>query len=358
MISRDADIAAVEFASGDGDIHRIDGPKLEAYLIANLDGFHGALTIRRLKGGASNPTYLLTEDDGAAVRRYVLRKKPPGPLLASAHQIEREFRAMAALRGTNVPVPVARLLCEDPEVIGTSFYIMDFLEGRIFHDPRLPGMEAAERTAVYDGLVAVMAQLHLVDFGKAGLGDFGRQGNYFARQLARWTKQYRDAQTAYIPAMEELIATLPALAPIDDVTVVAHGDFRLENIMFHPTEPRPIALLDWELATLGNPLADLAYACIGYHADIQWFGTLHGVDFAASGIPKEEEFVAAYCRLTGRGRIDNWNFYVAFALFRLASIAQGVFPSRARRNWNGSSGRRAERRAANRGLWPRRVDGR
>ena len=305
------------------DNQQFDDKALGAYLAANLEGFTGNLVTTRLTGGASNPTFLLR--DGETGSRYVLRKKPAGVLLPSAHQIEREYRIMAALKATDVPVPNVRLLCEDSGIIGTSFYVMDFLEGRIFRDTKLPGMTPDERKAVYESFIDVMARLHSVDAASVGLGDLGRPGNYFERQIGRWTKQYRGSETETIPEMERLIAELPALIPQDDTVTIAHGDFRLENLMIHPTEPRAIALLDWELCTLGHPLADLAYASIGYHARLPWFGTLEGVDFAQSGIPDESSLMQAYCRKTGRREIDHWNFYVAFALFRLAAIAQGVY---------------------------------
>ena len=318
-------MSSVQWADDDNDAHKLDEGRLDAYLRAHLDGYRGELTVRRLKGGASNPTYVLSETDGAITRRYVLRKKPPGILLPSAHQVEREYKIMKALGPTDVPVPNARLLCEDSDVAGTPFYIMDFMEGRIFRDPTLPGMTPAERTKVYDSFVDVMARLHQVDFVGAGLGDLGKPGNFFERQTARWIKQYRGAQTDEIPEMEELIAALPAMIPQDNSVTIAHGDFRPENMMFHPTEPRVIALLDWELCTLGHPLADLGYACIMYHAKIDRWGTLHDVDFATSGIPDEQALVDNYCRRTGRDGVENLSFYTAFALFRLASISQGVY---------------------------------
>ncbi|MGE0828734.1 MAG: phosphotransferase family protein [Hyphomonadaceae bacterium] len=307
------------------DALQLDEVRLAAHLRANMEGFRGALEVQRLKGGASNPTYVLTERDGAATRKYVLRKKPAGVLLPSAHQIEREYRVMDALKATDVPTPNVRLLCEDTDVIGTAFYVMDFLDGRILRDPRLPGIAPAERRAMFDSFIDTMAKLHSVDVAKAGLSDFGKPGDYFTRQTARWIKQYRGAETETLPDMERLIAELPARIPKEDSTGIAHGDFRMENLMFHPTEPRVIALLDWELCTLGNPLADLGFACIGYHAEMAYFGTLHDVDFATSGIPTEDEFVAAYCARTGRAGVENFPFYVAFALFRLASISQGVY---------------------------------
>ena len=301
--------------------HRFDEARLAAWMAANVAGFVGPLRVQQFQGGASNPTFLLTGGDGWL---YVLRKKPPGQLLSSAHQVDREYRAMKALAG-HISVPVMRALCEDPEVIGTTFYVMDYLEGRIFRDATLPGLSPAERAAIYDDLNATLAKLHAVDFEAVGLGDYGRPGNYFERQVARWTRQYRDAASESIPAMESLIAELPGRIPADQSVSVAHGDYRLENIMFHPTEPRVIAVLDWELSTIGHPLADIAYNGFLWRSHSPGWGSLDGVDFAASGIPTEEDYVAAYCRRTGRAGIDDWAFYMAFGIFRLASISQGVY---------------------------------
>ncbi|WP_297695236.1 phosphotransferase family protein [Phenylobacterium sp.] len=311
-----------------GDVapaHRFDVGRLEAYLRRAIDDFGQHLEVRQFQGGASNPTFLLTSETRAGPRRYVLRKKPPGQLLASAHQVEREFRVMSALAQTEVPVPRMRVLCEDPEVIGTPFYVMDFLEGRIFRDAALPGLPPAERAEIYDQLNATLAKLHQVDYAAVGLSDYGRPGGYFQRQIARWTKQYRDAETEAIPAMERLIAELPGRMPDDDAVTIAHGDYRLENVMFRPTEPRLIAVLDWELSTLGHPLADLAYNCFLWRSDSPAWGSLQGVDFATSGIPIEEAYIAAYCRRTGRQGVHDWPFYLAFSVFRLASISQGVY---------------------------------
>jgi aminoglycoside phosphotransferase (APT) family kinase protein len=301
--------------------HRFDETRLAAWMLANVEGFQGSLQVRQFQGGASNPTFLLTGGDG---HLYVLRKKPPGQLLSSAHQVDREYRAMMALGG-HIPVPVMRAMCEDSEVIGTTFYVMDYLEGRIFRDATLPGLTPAERAAIYDELNATLAKLHAVDFEAAGLGDFGRPGNYFERQVARWTRQYRDAESESIPAMEALIAELPGRIPADQSVSIAHGDYRLENVMFHPAEPRLIAVLDWELATIGHPLADIAYNAFLWRSHSPGWGSLDGVDFAASGIPTEEAYVAAYCQRTGRSGIEDWAFYMAFGIFRLASIGQGVY---------------------------------
>lgn len=301
--------------------HRFDEARLAAWMAAKVEGYRGPLKVQQFQGGASNPTFLLTAGDG---HRYVLRKKPPGQLLSSAHQVDREYRVMKALGG-HIPVPVMRALCDDPAVIGTTFYVMDYLEGRIFRDAALPGLQPADRAAIYDDLNATLAKLHAVDFEAVGLGDYGRPGNYFERQVARWTRQYRDAESESIPAMDALIEALPARIPTDDSVSIAHGDYRLENVMYHPTEPRIIAVLDWELSTIGHPLADIGYNAFIWRSHSPSWGSLDGVDLAASGIPTEAEYVAAYCRRTGRDGIGDWPFYMAFGIFRLASISQGVY---------------------------------
>ena len=300
--------------------HRFDEAKLHAWLRTAIPEVDGQLEVQQFQGGASNPTFLLT----SAGKRYVLRKKPPGQLLSSAHQVDREYRVMKALDGL-LPVPKMRALCEDPEVIGTSFYVMDYLEGRIFRDAMLPDLKPAERAAIYDNLNATLAKLHQVDFAAVGLADYGRPGNYFERQVARWTRQYRDAESESIPAMDALIERLPARIPADQSVSIAHGDYRLENVMYHPTEPRIIAVLDWELSTIGHPLADIAYNSFIWRSHSPGWGSLDGIDFATSGIPTEADYVAAYCRRAGRASIDDWAFYMAFGIFRLASISQGVF---------------------------------
>jgi aminoglycoside phosphotransferase (APT) family kinase protein len=301
--------------------HQFDVAALERYMREHVDGFRGPLAVRQFKGGQSNPTFLLT----AGGKRYVMRKKPPGKLLASAHQVDREYRVIRALADTDVPVAKTYALCTDDGVIGAAFYIMDCVEGRIFRDPQLPGLSREERAAVYDEMNDVLARLHRVDYEAIGLGDYGKPGNYFERQIGRWTKQYQAAQTDDVEAMNNLIAWLPTHIPPGDETCIAHGDFRLENSIYHPTEPRMLALLDWELSTLGHPLADLAYNCLLYHMNSPTQGTLVGIDFAAMGLPTEQEYVADYCRRTGRPDVEHWDFYLAFSLFRLASIAQGVY---------------------------------
>jgi len=306
------------------DNQRLDEAALQAWFrahIADLADPAKPLQLQQFNRGASNPTYLL----GAGSQRWVLRKKPPGTLLPSAHQVDREFRVMQALGSIGFPVPRMRACCEDASVIGTAFYVMDFMEGRIFRDARLPGLAPAERAAIYDDLNATLARLHQVDFAAIGLADYGRPGNYFQRQIDRWTRQYRGAETETIPAMERLLAELPARMPASDEVAIAHGDYRLENVMFHPTEPRVIAVLDWELCTLGHPLADIAYGCILYHSDSENWGTLRGLDLRSAGIPDEDAYLAAYCRRTGRAAIPGFNVVLAFAMFRLAAIGQGVF---------------------------------
>ena len=303
------------------DRHRFDEAALTRWCMDHVDGFEGPLTVRQFQGGQSNPTFQLV----TPARKYVLRKKPPGQLLASAHQVDREYKVMKALADTPVPVPHMYALCEDDAVIGTAFYVMEHLEGRVFRDPTLPEQTPEERAAIYDDMNRVLAELHKVDFAAVGLEDFGRPGNYFERQISRWIKQYRAAETETIADMEELIAWMPDNIPDEDSVSIAHGDFRLENTMYHPTEPKMIAVLDWELSTIGHPLADLGYNSMLYHIDSPTMGTLTRVDFATSGIPDEDEYVAAYCRRTGREGIENWPFYVGFSIFRLASIAQGVY---------------------------------
>lgn len=300
--------------------HRLDLGRLESYFTAAIEGFAAPLEVLQFQGGHSNPTYLLTDGNG---RRYVLRKKPPGDLLSTAHQVEREYRAMAALGATDVPVPNALALCEDPEVIGTNFFVMDFCEGRIFRDPALPEVSPQDRTEIYDAMNDALARLHLADHEAAGLGDFGKAGNYFERQYSRWSRQYRASALEHIEEMERLLEILPPRIPDSTEVTIAHGDFRLENLIFHPAENRVIAILDWELSTLGDPLADLGYNCLVYNTTSTAVGTIRGLDLTGTGIPRQEDYVSAYCRRTGRSEIADFDFYVGFALFRLAAIAQG-----------------------------------
>jgi aminoglycoside phosphotransferase (APT) family kinase protein len=300
--------------------HRFDTAALERYMVANVEGFGGSLTVEQFRGGQSNPTFLLS--DGKT--RYVLRRKPPGKLLPSAHAVDREFRVLKALHGTDVPVAKPYALCEDESVIGTAFYIMEFMQGRVLWDPSLPGLSPAERGAIFDEMNRVIAALHRVDYQAVGLGEYGRPGSYLERQIARWTKQYRASETERIEAMENLIEWLPKNIPAGDETTIVHGDYRLDNVIFHPTEPRILAVLDWELSTLGHPLADFAYHCMTWRLTPAEFRGMQGFDFAALGIPSEEDYVARYCERTGRSGIENWDFYMAFNMFRLAGILQGI----------------------------------
>jgi aminoglycoside phosphotransferase (APT) family kinase protein len=304
--------------------HEIDPKRLERYLAEHLDGFQGPVEIRQFEGGQSNPTYFLRTPG----RDYVLRKKPPGQLLPSAHQVDREYRVMTALRGVGdagIPVPRTRLLCTNADVIGTTFFVMDCVDGRVFRQPHLPGVSPDHRAAIYDDMAGVLARLHAVDVAAAGLGDYGKPGNYYARQIARWSRQYVAAKTGEIPAMDRLMEWLPANIPPGDETAIVHGDYRVENLIFHPTEPRIVAIVDWELSTLGHPLADLAYNCLTYHLAPEALGRPEEGEIDRRGIPTEADYVATYCRLTGRDGVPHWNFYLAFSMFRLASILQGVY---------------------------------
>jgi aminoglycoside phosphotransferase (APT) family kinase protein len=301
-------------------VHPIDAPRLKAYLCAHVDNFSGDLVVEQFQGGQSNPTYRIT----AGKRRYVLRRKPPGTLLPSAHAVDREFRVMTALADSDVPVPKTYALCEDAEVIGTPFYVMEYVEGRILWDPTLPGLIPAQRTAHYDALNRAIAALHRIDFQAIGLRDYGKPGGYVARQIARWTRQYQAAAAERIPAMDRLIEWLPHHVPQGDETAIVHGDYRLDNVIFHPTEPRVLAVLDWELSTLGNPLSDFAYQVMAWRLAPQQFRGLKGFDFVGSGIPSEDEYIAAYARRTGRDAIPDWEIYLIFNMFRIAAILHGV----------------------------------
>lgn len=310
--------------------HTVDTEALTTWLRANLRGFEGPLSIEAFKGGQSNPTYQLITPK----RSYVLRTKP-GPvakLLPSAHAIEREFRVMQGLQGTDVPVPQMHVLCEDESIIGRAFYVMEFVQGRVLWDQTLPGMTNTERTAIYDEMNRVMAALHTVKFVERGLESYGRPGNYFERQIGRWSKQYVASVTQPIPEMDHLMAWLPANMPssaLDASKVsIVHGDYRLDNLMFHPTEPRVLAVLDWELSTLGHPLADFSYLCMSWHIPPGTFRGIGGVDIAALGIPSESENIHRYCDRTGLATPadlkTDWNFYLAYNMFRIAAILQGI----------------------------------
>ncbi len=303
------------------EAHRFDEARLDAWLGAHVDGYTGSLQVRQFKGGQSNPTYWLADRE----RQYALRKKPPGELLQSAHAVDREFTVMRALAETDVPTPRMYALCEDDSVIGTSFFVMEFVLGRIFWEAQVAGVRRDERSAIYEELIRVLAAIHNVDLEKTGLTEYGRHGGYVERQVKRWTKQYLASQTADVEAMDRLVEWLSANVPTDDATTLVHGDYRLDNMIFHPTEPRALAVIDWELSTLGHPLSDLAYICMLYDVALPRIGGLLGVDFDATGIPNEEAFVARYCELTGRSGVPDLAYYKAFSLFRLAAIAQGVY---------------------------------
>ncbi|MEM8943183.1 MAG: phosphotransferase family protein [Pseudomonadota bacterium] len=301
----------------------VDTETLKNYLQGRLPGLGSSLSAEKFAGGQSNPTFILRSDD----HRWVLRRKPQGELLASAHAVDREYRVLSALEDTDVPVAKTYLLCEDEDVIGSMFYIMEYLDGRVLWDPRLPEIGTnAERGAMYDEMNRVLALLHSVEPETVGLGDFGRPGNYFERQVSRWTKQYRASETEHNATMERLIEWLPAHMPTDEgPTTLVHGDYRLDNLMFHPTEPKIIGILDWELSTLGHPLADLAYQVMAWQLPSdQGIRGLAGVDRAALGLPSDDDYVRSYCERTGRESINDWNFYVVFCFFRLAAILQGI----------------------------------
>ncbi len=298
------------------DSHRFNQARLAEWMEAHVEGFAGPLQVRQFKGGQSNPTYQLI----TPTRKYVMRRKPPGKLLPSAHAVDREFKVISALHPTGFPVPQPFGLCTDDQVIGTMFYVMDMVEGRIFWDQSLPGETPAQRYALHMAALKTLADLHNTDYQAVGLADFGRPGNYMARQIARWTKQYKASQTQHLDTIERLIEWLPRTVPEDDQTTIVHADYRLDNMVMHPSEPRVVAVLDWELATLGNPLADFSYLLM------QWVnGAIAAIpDYEARGIPSMDEYVAEYCRLTGRQGLPDLNWYFAYNAFRLAGIIQGI----------------------------------
>jgi aminoglycoside phosphotransferase (APT) family kinase protein len=304
------------------DAHKFDEKKLADYMEAHVEGFEGPLTVHQFKGGQSNPTYRLDTPK----KKYVLRRKPPGKLLPSAHAVDREYKVITALHGTGYPVARTYALCEDESIIGTMFYIMDCVEGRIFWEATLPDVELKERAAIYDAMNETLARLHMVDYEKIGLGDFGKPGNYFARQINRWTKQYKASETEQIREMDRLIEWLPENIPPDDTTSIVHGDYRLDNMILHPTEPKVLAVLDWELSTLGHPLGDFTYHLMQWRmpARDNPGGSLVDADLKALGIPEEDEYIAAYCRRTGRDGIPDIDYYFAYNFFRLAGILQGI----------------------------------
>lgn len=295
--------------------HRIDGVRLDAWMRENVEGYQGPLTVLQFKGGQSNPTYRLN----TPTKSYVMRRKPFGKLLPSAHAVDREFKVIAALHAQGFPVARAYALCMDDAVIGAAFYIMSMEEGRVFWNPTLPGLEPKERHAVFTSKIETLAKLHSYDPEKIGLGDFGKPGNYFARQVDRWTKQYRASETDLIPEMEKLIEWLPKTVPTQKRVSIVHGDYRIDNMIFHADRPQVKAVLDWELSTLGDPMADFAYLLM------QWvMPGLDGADFKALNIPTMEEAEAIYCKAAGVPPIENLNWYFSYNLFRLAGILQGI----------------------------------
>lgn len=300
----------------------LDNQKLASYLEQHIDDFTGPISSKKFKGGQSNPTYLLESDK----KKYVLRSKPPGKLLKGAHAVDREFRVLSALYNTDVPVAKPLHLCEDDDIIGSMFYVMEFVDGRILWDPSLPEIDTTERQKMYLAMSKTMVALHSADIQSNNLSDYGKPGDYFARQTSTWTRQYRASELNTIKAMEQLIEWLPANQPEDDGKVsVVHGDYRLDNLMFDKNKPDIVAVLDWELSTLGHPYADLAYQCMQYHIPRgNGINGLAGLNLSELGIPTEQEYVAMYCQQAGIDAIQNWNYYLSFSLFRLAAICQGV----------------------------------
>jgi aminoglycoside phosphotransferase (APT) family kinase protein len=300
----------------------IDEGRLERYLRGAMPGFEGPVRIEKFAGGQSNPTYRLE----TPARRYVLRRKPPGPLLASAHAVDREFRVQQALgRVPGFPVAPVHVYCDDPEVIGTPFYVMDLVEGRVFWDATLPEVPRGERRRYYESMVGAIAALHSVDYVALGLADFGKPGDYFSRQISRWSRQYlEDGDAGRVAAMDRLIEWLPRHIPPGQDASIVHGDYRCDNIIFHPTEPRVLAVLDWELSTIGHPLADFGYHLLAWRMPPLGVTGMLGQDLEALGIPGEAEYVAMYCERTGRAGIPGLDFYAAFNMFRLAAIFHGI----------------------------------
>ena len=305
------------------DTHKFDEAKLEAWMAEFVEGFEGPLEVRQFKGGQSNPTYQLVTPN----KKYVMRRKPPGKLLPSAHAVDREFRVISALYPLGFPVARPYALCEDLEVVGTMFYVMDMVEGRILWDGTLPELGPSERRAIYEAKCKTFAQLHNVDWRAAGLEGFGKEGDYIARQIHRWTKQYVASETKTIPEMNQLIDWLPANIPPGDMTTIVHGDYRLDNMILHPSEPKVIAVLDWELSTLGDPLADFSYHLMNWvmpSSDPSRGALVDIPDLKAYGIPTMDEYVSMYCDATGRDGLPELNYYFAYNAFRLAGICQGI----------------------------------
>jgi aminoglycoside phosphotransferase (APT) family kinase protein len=320
-----------------------DTAKLVGWMGENIPAFAGPIEVQQFAGGQSNPTFLLTTPDS----RYVLRRKPPGKLLPSAHAVDREFRVLEALKDTDVPVAHVYALCEDEGIIGSAFYVMDYIHGRIFWDATLPEVPVASRRGIYQEMVRVQAALHSVDYASVGLGDFGKPGNYIERQVARWTQQYRAAQTEKVDAMEHLIDWLPKHIPAGEQVSIVHGDFRLDNTIFDSDEPRILAVLDWELSTLGHPMVDFAYFCMRYNLPEAEFRGLRGVDTEKLGIPSESECISQYCQLRGLPQVSpqDWTYYLAFCMFRLAGILQGVLARALQGNASSQTALQAGRRA-------------
>ena len=305
------------------DAHRFDVEALERYMHEHVEGFRGPLHVEQFKGGQSNPTYRLVGGDGKA---YVMRRKPPGKLLPSAHAVDREYRVVTALAKAGFPVARTYALCTDESVIGTMFYVMDCVEGRVLWDPQMPDMPKEQRAALFDEMNRVIAQLHTVDFASIGLADYGKPGNYFARQIDRWSRQYKASETEPIEAMDRLIEWLPKNIPAGDATSIVHGDFRADNMIFHKTEPRVLAVIDWELSTLGHPLADFSYHVMAWRLSSAEYRGLRGCDLEAMGIPTEHEYLARYLERTGLPAPSekDWTFCMAYNMFRAAAIFQGV----------------------------------
>lgn len=316
-----------EMFSGTKDVPealRFDERRLADYLAPHIEDFAPPLSVRQFRGGQSNPTYEISTRH----RKFVLRRKPPGKLLRSAHAVDREYRIIAALYPTGFPVAKPYVLCEDESIIGTTFYVMEFVEGRIYWGPLLPGLSAKERSAIYDAMNATIARLHALDHEKLGLGDFGKPGNYIARQIARWAKQYQASETEKIEEMDRLIAWLPEHLPLEERTSVVHGDFRLDNMVLDPTKPKIVAVLDWELSTIGDPLADFTYHLMQWQmppgVSTSGAASLLDVDLDALGIPALDEYIARYCQRTGRAITPSMDYYAAYNFFRLAGIIQGI----------------------------------
>jgi len=323
------------------EAHRFDETALLGWMMDHVPGFIGPLTVEQFKGGQSNPTYKLI----TPAQSYVLRRKPPGQLLKGAHAVEREVQVLLGLAKAEFPVPHVYGLCTDEAIIGTWFYVMEMVEGRVLWDATLPGIAASDRRGYFDAMNTVLAQLHMVDYGAVGLGEYGKPGNYFARQIDRWSKQYfADVDAGRDRNMERLTEWLSANVPEGDETTLVHGDCRIDNLIFHPTEPRVLAVLDWELSTLGHPLADFAYNAMMYHMPPNIVAGLAGTNLVALNLPTEAEYVAAYCARTGRSNIPHYGFYIAFNFFRLAAILHGIKGRMIR--GTASSGQAAERAGA------------